>query len=150
MNQDDLIDPSLTHIHDPDRTVVEQPAVGQKRKQTMRVSRRAIVGDISVKLQAYLEISPPVPGAPGHVDLDANPMVAGRNPDCELQLDIDNVSRRHARFYFLQDEYYLEDLESTNGTYVNGVEISRCALRSNDLIEIGDAKVYFVEERVRE
>ena len=156
MTQDDRNlesqDPDLTHVHDPHRTVVGEPAPGApgKRKDTMRVSRRTIVGDTAVKLQAYVEISPPVAGAPGHCDLGTSPIVIGRNPDCGLQLDVDNVSRQHARIFYMQDEFYLEDLQSTNGTYVNGVEVSRCALRNSDLIEIGDAKIYFVEERVRE
>ncbi len=140
-------DPNLTQIQDP-ATVVS--ARTGRRKDTMRVDRRSILGDLSVKLHAFVEITPPIPGAPAHFDLGQSPITIGRNPDCDLQLDIDNVSRCHARIYYLHDEYYLEDLRSTNGTHVNGVEVSRCVLRNNDRIEIGEAKIYFVEERVRQ
>lgn len=41
----------------------------------------------------------------------------------------------------------IEDLNSTNGTYVNGVRVNRCILRHNDLIRIGDATILFSQQK---
>jgi hypothetical protein len=50
--------------------------------------------------------------------------VAGRDADCSLVIDAATVSRRHARITVLSGRATIEDLDSTNGTQVNGVRIS--------------------------
>jgi DNA-binding winged helix-turn-helix (wHTH) protein len=50
--------------------------------------------------------------------------IAGRDADCSLVIDATTVSRRHARITVLSGKATIEDLESTNGTSVNGVRIS--------------------------
>jgi pSer/pThr/pTyr-binding forkhead associated (FHA) protein len=57
------------------------------------------------------------------------------------------ISRRHAQITFRNEEYHLEDLGSTNGTYVNGIKIVKCILRNNDQIDIGGVKMLFTEEK---
>jgi hypothetical protein len=56
--------------------------------------------------------------------LDAGTIMIGRGADCQLILDDDYVSTRHARVATVEDGYYIEDLGSTNGTYVNGQRIT--------------------------
>ena len=116
---------------------------------TVPLSRRTVVGDIPLQQHAYLEIVGPDNSLRG-VDLSDEDVDVGRSSDCKLQLLLNNVSRRHARIILRNDEYLLEDLGSTNGTFVNGVRVVRCVLRNNDLIEIGEAKITFVEERTRQ
>jgi pSer/pThr/pTyr-binding forkhead associated (FHA) protein len=48
----------------------------------------------------------------------------GRGADCQVILDDDYVSTRHARVVAGENGIYLEDLGSTNGTYVNGIRIT--------------------------
>ncbi|MBT3381074.1 MAG: FHA domain-containing protein [Lentisphaerae bacterium] len=145
-----------TQIHDPrfmpDATPPPTPKESgeRKRKATMRVERKQLLGDITVGLRAHLDIFEAGPGVPESFELGDEEVVLGRNADCLLRLDLDHVSRHHAKVYFLEDEYYLEDLQSTNGTFVNGVQVTRCVLRNNDLVEIGATKLYFVEERIRQ
>lgn len=51
--------------------------------------------------------------------LEATPVIIGRHPECEVQLDDGSVSRQHAKITFDRGQYYLHDLNSRNGTYLN-------------------------------
>jgi diguanylate cyclase (GGDEF)-like protein len=74
-----------------------------------------------------------------------NPEITiGRGADNAIVLDMDNVSRMHARVVQKSDGIFLEDLNSTNGTYVNDVEVKFERLRNGDLIKIGGAILKFL------
>jgi hypothetical protein len=73
--------------------------------------------------------------------------IIGRGPDCDIRLAVDSVSRKHARVALRNEEYHIEDMNSTNGVYVNGVKVVKCVLRDNDQIEIGGVKILFNEEK---
>ncbi len=117
-------------------------------KNTMPFSRKELLDDIKVIKQAYLEISG-VEDEPFGLELNKEEIILGRSPDCGLHLPLEDVSRQHSRIFCRNDEYYIEDLGSTNGTYVNSITISKCILRNNDQIEIGEAKIVFVEIETR-
>ena len=51
--------------------------------------------------------------------LAETPVVIGRHPECEVQIDDGSVSRQHARITYDRGQYYLHDLNSRNGTYLN-------------------------------
>lgn len=74
---------------------------------------------------------------PEPVLIDNQDLVIGRQDGLGLSLPDDWVSRRHARIHREGDEFTLEDLGSSNGTYVDGVPIVSCVLRSGDWVQIG-------------
>jgi two-component system, cell cycle response regulator len=67
---------------------------------------------------------------------------AGRNQDSELLLRDGGVSRNHARFVWEADQYVLEDLESANGTYVQGERVTRHPMHDGDIVQFGPSAVF--------
>jgi pSer/pThr/pTyr-binding forkhead associated (FHA) protein len=58
-------------------------------------------------------------------DLDRAPILIGRGTDAAIRLDDDYVSTRHARIAASGDQWFVEDLGSTNGTYIGSVRITQ-------------------------
>jgi pSer/pThr/pTyr-binding forkhead associated (FHA) protein len=72
------------------------------------------------------------------VSLDGAPLLIGRGNDAAIRLDDDYVSTRHARIGSSGDQWYVEDLGSTNGTYVGNSRISQpTAIALGTQIRIG-------------
>lgn len=69
---------------------------------------------------------------------DGRAVVIGRGAECDLRIDDSLSSRRHARIDWVGGSAFVEDLESKNGTRLNGQGIRRAALSSNDQIQIGE------------
>lgn len=70
----------------------------------------------------------------------------GRRPYNDVVIDNLAVSGEHAAVQMTGDEVFLEDLNSTNGTYVNGKAVKRQQLFNGDTIEVGKYKIQFVSE----
>jgi pSer/pThr/pTyr-binding forkhead associated (FHA) protein len=70
----------------------------------------------------------------------------GRKPDNDIQIDNLAVSGKHALVITILDDSFLEDLGSTNGTYVNGKLIKKHALRNGDVIGIGKHELKYINE----
>jgi predicted component of type VI protein secretion system len=76
------------------------------------------------------------PGAGRQVELEGR-MTVGRDP-CEITLEDDQVSRRHARIEVRGGSVTLDDLGSRNGTYLNDVQVREPSrLRDGDVIRMG-------------
>ena len=67
-----------------------------------------------------------------------NGSIIGRAASVDLQLLDETVSRRHAQIRFAQGRWYIQDLVSTSGTFVNGQPVQASELRPGDAIAIGD------------
>ena len=105
---------------------VESRPVDAGRRERRRKSRRL-----------GLEFIEPLDRAGEHVDVDA-PMVIGRGGDCDLSIVDTYLSTRHARVSFDDGELTIEDLGSTNGTYVNQELVSgRMFLERGDIVQVG-------------
>ena len=72
------------------------------------------------------------------IDLQGAPLMLGRAQEADLVLEDDYVSGRHARLFPQGSRWFLEDLGSTNGTYVSGSQLSRTvAVEPGTPIRIG-------------
>src|SRR5579862_3475766 len=70
--------------------------------------------------------------------------VLGRAPECQIQLDSNMVSRRHAQVTREKDSYFVEDLGSGNGTFLNGKRLNeRTLLKANDRLKLGPILLRF-------
>lgn len=69
----------------------------------------------------------------------SNPI--GRNPGSAIQLNDPKVSGNHADLYVSEGRYTITDLNSSNGTFVNGEKITQRDLYQGDQIQIGDSKI---------
>jgi hypothetical protein len=77
--------------------------------------------------------------------LDDERMSIGRTPDAAVFLDDVTVSRNHALLVRRQDGYYIDDLGSLNGTYVNRRRIESHRLEDGDEIQVGKYKLSYLE-----
>ena len=84
---------------------------------------------------------------PSIVPLD-NDILIGRHDACDIILESPKVSRRHARIQQKDDSYWIEDLNSTNGTYLNSLPVKRKEIHDGDLIAIADHILVFQDGTV--
>ena len=81
-----------------------------------------------------------------HFDLNQGDMKVGRKPGCEIFIDNLAVSGEHAVIVTILADSFLEDLGSTNGTFVNGKTVKKHFLQNNDVIELGKYKLKYMSE----
>ncbi len=82
----------------------------------------------------------------GEFPLENERITIGRKPDNDIQIDNLAVSGKHALIITILDDSFLEDLGSTNGTYVNGKLVKKHALRNGDVIGLGKHELKYVNE----
>ena len=66
------------------------------------------------------------------------PFRIGRDEECEIQLNDGIVSRCHIEVFWLNDQWWVSDLDSANGTFVDGEKIDRVPLKENLTMQIHD------------
>ena len=80
------------------------------------------------------------------VQLTKDRTTLGRRPYNDIVIDNLAVSGEHAVLQMTGNEVHLEDLNSTNGTYVNGKAVKKQLLQNNDTVEIGKYKIKYINE----
>ncbi len=76
----------------------------------------------------------------GQVHTVTGELVIGRSTSCDVFIPDRRMSRRHARFYAEGRNLFVEDLESHNGTYVNGKRVARMQLFGSDVVRVGTSQ----------
>lgn len=83
------------------------------------------------------------------IRLDKERIAIGRKPNNDIQIDNLAISGQHAVITTILGDAFLEDQNSTNGTYVNGQSVKKCVLHSNDVIELGKYRLKYIIETTR-
>jgi hypothetical protein len=78
------------------------------------------------------------------IELDKERISIGRRSTNDIQIDNLAISGEHAVITSILDDAFLEDRNSTNGTYVNGQPVKKHVLRNNDVIELGKYRLKFL------
>ena len=76
-------------------------------------------------------------------------IVIGRNELCDVHIDDEWISRRHAGLVRKDGTTIVVDLKSRNGTFVNGQRVARQILVNNDIISLGDHRLKFIDPTAR-
>ena len=77
------------------------------------------------------------------IQLDKEVITIGRNPDNDIHIDNPAVSGSHAKIINEGGRIFIEDMNSTNGTFISGKRISKSALNNNDVITVGKHTLVF-------
>jgi pSer/pThr/pTyr-binding forkhead associated (FHA) protein len=80
------------------------------------------------------------------IPLNKERLTIGRKPHNDIQIDNLAISGEHAVIVSILNDSFLEDLNSTNGTLVNGQPIKKHFLRNNDIVELGKYKLKYMAE----
>jgi len=111
----------------------EQASAAGLRRETAPIRARLVV----IKSAALAEGE--------ELELEAAPLTIGRGSENDVPLDGDEfASAQHARFEPRRDGVWLEDVGSTNGTFLNGIRVSRARkLTPGDVVRIGETDLRF-------
>lgn len=82
--------------------------------------------------------------------IEQSVLTIGRSSQCDIQIEDDNVSRKHAEISFRDNLVWLKDLQSTNGSYVNSKRVAEVPLNDGDLVLIGRVLFKFIHSSVVE
>lgn len=80
------------------------------------------------------------------VALDKERISIGRKPNNDIQIDNLAISGQHAVITCILNDAFLEDQNSTNGTYVNGQPVKKHVLQNNDVVELGKYRLKFLTD----
>lgn len=112
---------------------------------------RQTVGDIALsdfkrfdaRLRSVGALSPIAGQIQKRFVIDSDEVFIGRDPTLGIALADTGVSRKHARIFRTDTDFVIEDLNSSNGTYVDGVPVISCVLHGGDSVQIGHTLFLF-------
>jgi FHA domain len=131
------------------RESLEQRNALIKRLETETASSAAVLGNIQQNLE-HLGAAEPTRmlvrthGETGIVQLLGRRTTIGRTPDNDILIDAEFISRHHAVVLLYGSKTVIEDLNSTNGTFVNAERVNRRALKEGDIVTLGKSEFRFV------
>jgi pSer/pThr/pTyr-binding forkhead associated (FHA) protein len=107
--------------------------------------RPRVTGDVAAFVPLRVDVRIERPGRPPRTATVHVPAVIGRSRECDVVIDDDDVSRRHAALEVEDGVVYLRDLRSTNGTFLNGERVrGGIEILPGDAIDLGGVRMYVV------
>ena len=85
-------------------------------------------------------------GKAHEVELGQSPLTVGRSDACDVVLRDTSVSRRHAELILMDGAWYVCEISSKNGTYLNGRQVKRARLEDGDRLGVGSVELSFTRE----
>lgn len=82
-----------------------------------------------------------------HLDVKQGDMKIGRRPGCDIFLDNLAISGEHANIFTIGEDSFIQDLGSTNGTFINNKRITKHHLRNGDAVVIGKHTLIYLTEQ---
>jgi len=131
------------------RASLEQREALIQRLETATASSAAVLGNIQQNLE-HLGAAEPTrmlvrtQGETGIVQLLGRRTTIGRTPDNDIRIDAEFISRHHAVVLLYGSKTVIEDLNSTNGTYVNAERVNRRTLKEGDIVTLGKSEFRYV------
>jgi len=92
----------------------------------------------------YLEFYPQNSGLMNRIPLRSLPFRVGRSLTCNYVISAPEISKEHAEIFVAGDQYRLRDLNSTNGTFINGYRVSEAPLSEDDIIHVAHEEFRFI------
>ncbi len=81
-----------------------------------------------------------------HIEVKQGDMKIGRKPGCEIHLDNLAVSGEHANIFSIGEDSFIQDMNSTNGTFINNKRITKHHLRNGDNVVIGKYSLTYLSD----
>lgn len=81
-----------------------------------------------------------------HIEIKQGDMKIGRKPGCEIHLDNLAVSGEHANIFSIGEDSFIQDMNSTNGTFINNKRITKHHLRNGDSVVIGKYSLTYLSD----
>ena len=124
----------MTDFSDGDTKVVSRKGDGKDRP-------------IPVTIRATLKVTDGADAGEKYY-LEKSHTTVGRSSKADIQISDEQASRVHAEISFTNMEFRIRDLQSSNGTFLNGSSVVEYALRNKDKIMIGETRLLFSIERI--
>jgi pSer/pThr/pTyr-binding forkhead associated (FHA) protein len=84
-----------------------------------------------------------------HIDLKQGDMKIGRKPGCEIMIDNLAISGEHANIFTVGEDSFIQDMGSTNGTFIGNKKITKHHLKNGDAVVIGKHTLVYLTESLR-
>lgn len=151
---------NFTMLEHPRVELAEDPVVPRSTIQVVAETIGAQAGDNSstqVMSATMYQQAPPrakssamlflqTPQGPHPIPLESTVLTLGRGLSNDIILEDTRVSRHHAQLRYKSRRFWLTDLGSTNGTYINGERILEEALRDGDVVSLGGLELIYREQ----
>ena len=123
-------------VQEDDVTVVRQRSQGGTERVRIhpRIAHRAVVHISAIGLPSR------------QIYLEEREHIIGRSAEVDISLLDESISRHHAKIVYQNEDFLLKDLDSKNGTFLNGTAVHECPLYSGDIIQVGNPSLRFLSE----